>query len=150
MHIIILSVHHTGAVIARRPRVAETNGTIKTDYRGREQTRNLLSRPFTSNLEKLEPQPLSGKLLTAQEAQHSKHHSVRKPRTKHCASYYFSTCTRRSDRVSESGGVGLGVTQVTVFFSFQCCFTSTETLLRTIRDGGAQDGHLDFHTAPEL
>ena len=28
------------------------------------------------------------------------------------------------------------------------CFTSTETvgLLRT----GAQDGHLDFHTAPEL
>ena len=30
----------------------------------------------------------------------------------------------------------------------KCCFTSTETvgLLRT----GAQDGHLDFHTAPEL
>ena len=30
----------------------------------------------------------------------------------------------------------------------QCCFTSTETvgLLGT----GAQDGHLDFHTAPEL
>ena len=29
-----------------------------------------------------------------------------------------------------------------------CCFTSTETvgLLGT----GAQDGHLDFHTAPEL
>ena len=30
----------------------------------------------------------------------------------------------------------------------KCCFTSTETvgLLRT----GAQDVHLDFHTAPEL
>ena len=30
----------------------------------------------------------------------------------------------------------------------KCCFTSTETvgLLRT----GAQYGHLDFHTAPEL
>ena len=30
----------------------------------------------------------------------------------------------------------------------KCCFTSTETvgLLGT----GAQDGHLDFHTAPEL
>ena len=32
----------------------------------------------------------------------------------------------------------------------QCCFTSTETI-RLIRTGsGAQDGHLDFHTAPEL
>ena len=31
----------------------------------------------------------------------------------------------------------------------QCCFTSTETV-RTVRDWGAQDGHLDFHTAPEL
>ena len=31
---------------------------------------------------------------------------------------------------------------------FECCFTSTETvgLLGT----GAQDGHLDFHTSPEL
>ena len=30
----------------------------------------------------------------------------------------------------------------------ECCFTSTETvgLLGT----GAQDGHLDFHTAPEF
>ena len=30
----------------------------------------------------------------------------------------------------------------------KCCFASTETvgLLRT----GAQDGHFDFHTAPEL
>ena len=31
----------------------------------------------------------------------------------------------------------------------QCCFTSTETV-RLIRTGGAQDGHLNFHTAPEL
>ena len=33
-----------------------------------------------------------------------------------------------------------------ILFLFKCCFTSTETV-RTIRD---QDGHLDFHTAPEL
>ena len=33
--------------------------------------------------------------------------------------------------------------------AFQRCFTSTETT-RLIRDGEAQDGHLDFHTAPEL
>ena len=33
-------------------------------------------------------------------------------------------------------------------FLLECCFTSTETtcLLGT----GAQDGHLDFHTAAEL
>ena len=31
----------------------------------------------------------------------------------------------------------------------QCCFTSTETV-RTIREWGAQDGHLDFHIAFEL
>ena len=40
---------------------------------------------------------------------------------------------------------------VCILFNFlwlKCCFTSTETvgLLGT----GAQDGHLDFHTAPEL
>ena len=35
-----------------------------------------------------------------------------------------------------------------VFYLVECCFTSTETegLLGT----GAQDVHLDFHTAPEL
>ena len=33
--------------------------------------------------------------------------------------------------------------------AFQCCFTSTETT-RLIMDGGALDGHIDFHTAPEL
>ena len=35
----------------------------------------------------------------------------------------------------------------------QCCFTSTRTINdRLIRTGGpgAQDGHHDFHTAPEL
>ena len=37
----------------------------------------------------------------------------------------------------------------------QCCFTSTETI-RTVRDGepktatATSNGHLDFHTAPEL
>ena len=30
----------------------------------------------------------------------------------------------------------------------QCCFTSTETV--GLLGKGAQDGHLDFHTAPEL
>ena len=30
----------------------------------------------------------------------------------------------------------------------QCCFTSTETV--GLLETGAQDGHLDFHTAPEL
>ena len=37
---------------------------------------------------------------------------------------------------------------VRVYTLVECCFTSTETvgLLGT----GAQDGHLDFHTAPEL
>ena len=35
------------------------------------------------------------------------------------------------------------------YSSVQCCFTCTETV-RTIRDGDTQDGHLHFHTAPEL
>ena len=30
----------------------------------------------------------------------------------------------------------------------QCCFTSTETV--GLLEAGAQDVHLDFHTAPEL
>ena len=30
----------------------------------------------------------------------------------------------------------------------KCCFTSTETV--DLLGTGAQDGHLDFHTAPEL
>ena len=30
----------------------------------------------------------------------------------------------------------------------KCCFTSTETV--ALLGTGAQDGHLDFHTAPEL
>ena len=30
----------------------------------------------------------------------------------------------------------------------ECCFTSTETI--GLLGTGAQDGHLDFHTAPEL
>ena len=38
--------------------------------------------------------------------------------------------------------------QFSVLLYVECCFTSTETvgLLGT----GAQSGHLDFHTAPEL
>ena len=30
----------------------------------------------------------------------------------------------------------------------KCCFTSTETI--GLLGTGAQDGHLDFHTAPDL
>ena len=30
----------------------------------------------------------------------------------------------------------------------KCCFTSTETV--SLLGTGVQDGHLDFHTAPEL
>ena len=42
----------------------------------------------------------------------------------------------------------LGSFSSPICFRFECCFTSTETvgLLGT----GAQDGHLAFHTAPEL
>ena len=31
----------------------------------------------------------------------------------------------------------------------QCCFTATETI-RLNQGRGAQDGHLDFHTAPSF
>ena len=46
-----------------------------------------------------------------------------------------------------NGGVGVEITEVENFVA-ECCFTSTETvgLLGT----GAQDVHLDFHTAPEF
>ena len=39
--------------------------------------------------------------------------------------------------------------QDTTFVFFKRCRTSTETI-KPIRGRGAQDGHLDFHTAPEL
>ena len=34
------------------------------------------------------------------------------------------------------------------WMSVECCFTSTETV--GLFGTGAQDGHLDFHTAPEF
>ena len=34
------------------------------------------------------------------------------------------------------------------FVCFECCFTSTKTVC--LLGTGAQDGHLDFHTAAEL
>ena len=37
---------------------------------------------------------------------------------------------------------------VVVVVVVECCFTSTETVV--LLGTGAQDGHLDFHTAPEL
>ena len=33
-------------------------------------------------------------------------------------------------------------------YAVKCCITSTETV--GLSGTGAQDGHLDFHTAPEL
>ena len=49
------------------------------------------------------------------------------------------------DPFSHSASSGLCLSKM---LKWKCCFTSTETvgLLGT----GAQDGHLDFHTAPEL
>ena len=44
-----------------------------------------------------------------------------------------------------SGGRGRGRGEVVEVL---CCFTSTETV--GLSGTGAQDGHLDFHTAPEL
>ena len=41
------------------------------------------------------------------------------------------------------------ITYLYIFIQVQCSFPSTETV-RIIRDGGAHDGHLDFHTVPEL
>ena len=50
----------------------------------------------------------------------------------------FHTAPDLSDRTSQ-------VVQV------QCCFTSTDTIgPETVRDEEPQDGHLDFHTAPEF
>ena len=37
---------------------------------------------------------------------------------------------------------------VSLGFLLECCFTSTETIC--LLGTGAQDGHLDFHTAPEV
>ena len=36
------------------------------------------------------------------------------------------------------------------FFFFRCCLTTTETIGPSVLGTGAQDGHLGFHTAPEL
>jgi len=47
-----------------------------------------------------------------------------------------------------SSDVGLTYYQCVTVSMVQCCFTSTETV-RLIRTE-ARDGHLDFHTAPEL
>ena len=37
-----------------------------------------------------------------------------------------------------------------VYFFLSCCFASTETVRTFTLGQGAQDVHLDFHTAPEL
>ena len=37
-----------------------------------------------------------------------------------------------------------------LYVSFRCCFTSTVSHRACSGRGAAQDGHLDFHTAPEL
>ena len=38
----------------------------------------------------------------------------------------------------------------TVDVQVQCRCTPTETIFTTIKDGGAEDGHLDFHTVQLL
>ena len=40
------------------------------------------------------------------------------------------------------------VVHIAYFGGLKCCFTSTETI--ALLGTGAQDVHLDFHTAPEL
>ena len=76
-----------------------------------------------------------------------------------------STCTYHSRRAAVGTGLELEVSGVVVgtlhtapsgkntaiimmmiMIQVQCCFTSTETM-RTVRDRGDQDGHLDVHTA---
>ena len=56
------------------------------------------------------------------------------------------TCTEnvRTIRVGEPGTS----TATFTVLMLKCCFTSTETVC--LLGTGAQDGHLDFHTPPEL
>ena len=53
----------------------------------------------------------------------------------------MSTETIRFIRNGKKGGRGMEV-----LLLLKCCFTSTETL--GLLGTGAQDGYLDFHTAP--
>ena len=63
--------------------------------------------------------------------------------------------TGDTDRSVRLGG-WFAKTELTCFFALRasvwsdlkCCFTSTETV--GLLETGAQDVHLDFHTAPEL
>ena len=45
-------------------------------------------------------------------------------------------------------GFALSLVRCLLYFQIQCCLTSTETI--GLLGTGAQDGRLDFHTAPEL
>ena len=58
-----------------------------------------------------------------------------------------ATTTTTASRTYEAGGEWRAFISLRLV-GLKCCFTSTETvgLLGT----GAQDVHLDFHTAPEL
>ena len=57
---------------------------------------------------------------------------------------FQSTALKLKDEIPRRACYSLG----TLWLMVECCFTSTETvgLLGT----GAQGGHLDFHTPPEL
>ena len=46
------------------------------------------------------------------------------------------------------GLCSLSLVGIIYFMLLKCCFTSTETI--GLLGTGAQDGHLNFHTAPEL
>ena len=63
----------------------------------------------------------------------------------------LTTFLKRKKKQNQNLPEALLLTSLTLYrqaVMMKCCFTSTETvgLLGT----GAQDGHLDFHTAPEL
>ena len=67
------------------------------------------------------------------------------------AAYSTDQCVfvteRERERSTETVVFARNILSVAV--EVQCCFTSTETV-RNIREGGAQDGHFDFHTVFKL
>ena len=68
----------------------------------------------------------------------------------HVQCCFTSTETTRTIRDREPRTVTSTLAQLlSSVTKAKCCFTSTETI-RTIKDRGAQNGHLDFHTAPEF
>ena len=61
-----------------------------------------------------------------------------------------NTATQRLESSGQGSGACSAVAcrGLDVVVVVECCFTSPETV--GLLETGAQDGHLDFHTAPEL